>query len=131
MTQSEKIAVYKALNLTLTNHNEQEVSAQNRLYSELKKNGYNALLDYNDKEYSSYHASRPMIIFDTDSVKLQSVTETDPEYVKKLYRVYNTERIAKEASANSVDLVSKYGASTISECNDFVNRKLNKYLMIN
>lgn len=131
MTQSEKIAVYKALNLTLTNHNEQEISAQNRLYSELKKNGYNALLDYNDKEYSSYHASRPMIIFDTDSVKLQSVMETDPKQVEKMYKVYNTERIAKEAAANSVDLISKYGASTISECDDFVSRKLNKYLMIN
>lgn len=53
MTKGEKIAVYKALNLSLTNHNAQEIAAQDRFYSELKKKGYNALLDYNDKEYSS------------------------------------------------------------------------------
>ena len=45
MTSSEKIAVYKALNLSLTNHNQQEVAAQNRFYSEVKKKGYHALLD--------------------------------------------------------------------------------------
>lgn len=79
MTKSEKIAVYKALNLSLTNHNSYEIAAQNRFYDELKKKGYNALLDYNDKDYSSYHAKRPMIVFDTDSVKLRSVTETNPK----------------------------------------------------
>ena len=51
MTKSEKIAVYKALNLSLTNHNPQEIAAQNKFYAELKKKGYNALLDYNDKDY--------------------------------------------------------------------------------
>ena len=102
MTSSEKIAVYKALNLSLTNHNQQEVAAQNRFYSELKKKGYNALLDYNDREYSSYHAKRPMIIFDTDSVKLQSVSETNPKIVNKLYRKYNAERLRKEISANTI-----------------------------
>ena len=61
MTKSEKIAIYKALNLSLTNRNPQEVATQNRFYSELKKKGYNASLDYNDKEYSSYHAKRPVI----------------------------------------------------------------------
>lgn len=96
MTSSEKVAVYKAFNLSLTNHNKEEVQAQNRFYSELKKKGYNALLDYNDKDYSSYHAKRPMIIFDTDSVKLRSVTETDPKIVDKMYTKYNTERIIKE-----------------------------------
>lgn len=128
MTNSEKIAVYKALNLSLTNHNAQEVAAQNRFYGELKKKGYNALLDYNDKEYSSYHAKRPMIVFDTDSVKLRSVTETNPKVVNKLYKKYNTERIVKESIANTVGLVGKLGHKTVSECDSYVNRKLNDYL---
>ena len=81
MSSSEKVAVYKALNLSLTFHNKEQIAVQNRFYSELKKKGYNALLDYNDKDYSSYHAKRPMIIFDTDSVKLKAVTETNPEIV--------------------------------------------------
>ena len=128
MTNSEKVAVYKALNLSLTNHNPQEIAAQNRFYGELKKKGYNALLDYNDKEYSSYHAKRPMIVFDVDSVKLQSVTETNPKVVDALYTKYNAERIAKESIASTIGLVGRMSSKTISECESFINRKLNDYL---
>lgn len=130
MTSSEKVAVYKALNLSLTNHNPQEIAAQNRFYSELKKKGYNALLDYNDQEYSSYHAKRPMIVFDTDSVRLQSVTETNPKVVDKLYTKYNRERIAKEVTANTIGYVSKVGTKTVSECSAYVKRKTDSYLGI-
>lgn len=128
MTSSEKVAVYKALNLSLVNHNPQEIAAQNRFYGELKKKGYNALLDYNDKEYSSYHAKRPMIVFDVDSVKLQSVMQTNPKTVDKLYRRYNTERIAKETIASSIGLISKYGSTTVSQCKSYVERKTDDYL---
>ena len=128
MTPSEKVAVYKALNLSLTNHNPYEIAAQDRFYGELKKKGYNALLDYNDKEYSSYHAKRPMIVFDTDSVTLQSVTETNPKVVDKLYKMYNTERVAKEAIANTLGLVSKMGTKTVSECDSYVRDKRDSYL---
>lgn len=130
MSSSEKIAVYKALNLSLTNHNPQEIAAQNRLYSELKKKGYNALLDYNDREYSSYHAKRPMIVFDTDSVRLQSVAETNPKVVDKLYTKYNRERIAKEVTANTIGYVTKVGTKTVSECSAYVKRKTDSYLGI-
>ena len=128
MTSSEKVAVYKALNLSLTNHNQQELAAQNRFYSELKKKGYNALLDYNDKEYSSYHAKRPMIVFDTDSVKLQSVTEANPKIVDKLYKRYNTERIMKEVSANTLGYITKLGNKSVSECESYVKQKMDRYL---
>lgn len=128
MTPSQKVAVYKALNLSLTNHNPQEIAAQNRFYGELSKKGYNALLDYNDREYSSYHAKRPMIVFDVDSVKLQSVTETNPKGVDRLYRKYNTERVAKETIANTLGLVSKVGTKTVSECEAYVTHKMDEYL---
>lgn len=131
LTNSEKIAIYKALNLSLTNHNPQEIAAQDRFYSELKKKGYNALLDYNDKEYSSYHAKRPMIVFDTDSVQLKSVTETNPKVVDKLYKKYNAERIGKEVTANTIGYVTKFGSKSISECYSYVNRKTNDYLGLN
>ncbi len=128
MTESERTAVYKAFNLSLTNHEPYQIAAQNRFYSELKKKGYNALLDYNDKDYSSYHAKRPMIVFDVDSVKLQSVTETNPEVVNRLYRRYNAERIAKEITANTIGYVSKLGSRSVSECYSYVNRKMDQYL---
>lgn len=128
MSNSEKVAVYKALNLSLVNHNAQEIAAQDRFYSELKKKGYNALLDYNDKEYSSYHAKRPMIVFDVDSVKLQAVAETNPNVVNKLYRKYNTERMIKETYASSLGIITKLGHKTVSECSSYVNARLNEYV---
>lgn len=69
-----------------------------------------------------------MIVFDTDSVKLQSVTEANPKIVDKLYRKYNSERIVKEIGANTVGFVSKLGTKSVSECDSYVNRKLDKYL---
>lgn len=128
MTNSEKIAVYKALNLSLTNHNAQEIAAQNRFYSELKKKGYDALLDYNDKEYSSYHAKRPVIVFNTDAVALKSIAETNPKIVNMYYRKYNTERIAKEVSANTLGYISKFGSKSVSECSSYMKRKTEDYL---
>lgn len=128
LSASEKVAIYKALNLSLVNHNAQEIAAQNRFYGELKKKGYNALLDYNDKEFSSYHAKRPMIVFDVDSVKLQSVTEADPKVVNKLYKKYNTERLIKEIPAQTIGLVKQYGTKTVSECRSYVDRKTEDYL---
>ena len=127
MSSHEKKAIYKAFNLSLVNHNSQEIAAQNRFYSELKKKGYNALLDYNDKEYSSYHAKRPMIVFDTDSVKLKSVTEANPKVVDRLYRKYNTERIAKEAISSTIGLIGRVGTKTVSDCYTYVNDKMDDY----
>lgn len=128
LTSSEKISIYKALNLSLTNHNPQEIAAQDRFYSELKKKGYDALLDYNDREYSSYHAKRPMIVFNTDSVQLKSVTETNPKVVDKLYKKYNAERLRKEITANTIGYVAKLGSKSVSECQSYVKRKADRYL---
>lgn len=128
MTSTEKVAVYKAFNLSLVNHNKQEIAAQDRFYGELKKKGYNALLDYNDKEFSSYHAKRPMIVFDTDSVKLQSVTQANPKVVDKLYARYNAERIIKEIPTQTIGLVAQYGSKTLSDAYSYVDSKMNDYL---
>lgn len=128
MIPSERVAVYKAFNLSLVFHNPDQVAAQDRFYGELKKKGYNAVLDYNDKQYSSYHAKRPMIVFDTEPIKLQAITETNPLVVDRLYRRYNTERIAKEVIENGFGVVSKLGTKTVSECNSYVNSKMEDYL---
>ena len=69
-----------------------------------------------------------MIVFDTDSVKLQSVTETNPKVVDKLYKRYNAERIAKEVTAETIGLVGKYATKTVSECHSYVNDKMDSYL---
>ena len=69
-----------------------------------------------------------MIVFDTDSVKLQAISETNPKIVDKMYKKYNTERVAKEAVASTLELVSKYGATKLSEAGPYVERKAKDYL---
>lgn len=128
LTSSEKKLIYKAFNLSLTNHNDYEIAAQNKFYGALKKAGYGALLDYNDKEYSSYHAKRPMIIFDMDSVKLSSVSNANEKVVNKLYTKYNNERIVKEIGEQTIGTVSKFLSKSVSECTDYVNKQLDNYL---
>lgn len=92
------------------------------------KKRYYAMQDPNDKEYSSYHAKRPMIVFDTDSVKLQEVTETNPKIVNQMYSKYNAERIMKEIPANTIDYITKLGSKSVSECYSYANSKERKYL---
>lgn len=123
MTSSEKEAVYKAFNLSLVNHNPREISAQNRFYSELSKKGYSALLDYNDKDYSSYHANRPVIVFDTSSVSLQSIRETNPKVVNSLYRKYNAERLRKETTAETIGLIKQASSMTVTQCEAAVRER--------
>lgn len=69
-----------------------------------------------------------MIVFDTDSVKLQSVAETNPKVVDRMYQKYNAERITKESITNTVGLVSKYGNKTISDCRNYVDERTHDYL---
>lgn len=93
LTVDDRNNIYKALNLTLTFHDKTDLAVQNKFYSELKKKGYGALLDYNDKEYSSYKADRPMIIFDNKSTKLNSVSEVTDKEINKKYGTYQIKRL--------------------------------------
>lgn len=89
--------IYKALNLTLTYHNPPEVKVQKDFYSAMKKKGYGAVVDTNDQEFSSYHAKRPMIVFDTKSTQVDKIHTLDDKRVNRLNAMYNVERVAKES----------------------------------
>lgn len=124
----EKETLYKALNLSLTNHNAEEVAMQNRFYDEMKKKGYSALVDINDQKYSSYHAHRPMIVFDTDKVKMQSATELDDAKVDKLYKKYNSERLVKDGINQVMTALPSIGKMSLSAARDYTQRKSDEYL---
>ena len=47
-----------------------------RFFSELKKEGYGAVLDTNDAIYGSFKAQAPVIVFDMDSIILSGVSDT-------------------------------------------------------
>ena len=108
LNSNDKKNLYKALNLTLTNHNDQEVAMQKTFYDAMKKKGYGALVDTNDQEYSSYHAKRPMIVFDTNSTAVDKVHTLNEKRVDKLYKKYNAERLAKESIEQTFGTPLKY-----------------------
>jgi hypothetical protein len=114
LSDSDKKNLYKALNLTLTNHNDKEVAMQKTFYDTMKKKGYGALVDTNDQEYSSYHAKRPMIVFDTQSTAVDKIHTLDDKRVNKLYKRYNTERLAKESIEQTFGTPIRYLKDTYS-----------------
>jgi len=60
--------VYNALNLTLVDHNLPTSSkVHSGFYNKLKSLGYDAIIDVNDKKYSGYMSSKPMIAFNAAS----------------------------------------------------------------
>lgn len=128
LTDAEKKIVYKALNLSLTNHNEQEVRMQNKFYGAMKQYGYSALLDLNDHSYSSYHAKSPVIVFDTSRVKLESVSTMDPSKIDKLYRKHNTERLIKDVPEQIIGNVMKKSGIKISKISDYAVSRMYKYM---
>lgn len=95
-TDKDKEKLYKALNLTLTRHNDYENAMQDTFYGALRKEGYDALLDINDKTYSSFHAKDPLIIFNTEAIVQDTIRQVSNKEIDDLNKVYGTERILKE-----------------------------------
>lgn len=77
--------VYKALNLSLVDHNLPTSSEVNKgFYEKLKSKGYGAILDVNDKELSGFRSSKPMIGFDVGSnVSVNRVKELGETEIKR------------------------------------------------
>lgn len=120
----EKTLVYKALNLTLTNHDTREIAMQNTFYSAMKSNGYSAINDLNDQYYSSYHAKNPVIIFDTDKVALRSVTGLSSKEIDKLSTYYNIQRYSKDVAYEVKSFVVDSAAVSMRTVNDAINKMI-------
>ena len=77
--------VYNALNLTLTDH---ELSTSSKvssgLYEKLKSKGYDAIMDVNDKKFSGYKSSKPMIAFNGASkTAVKSIRKVSDDEIQK------------------------------------------------
>ena len=127
MTKIDKQNIYRAFNLSLVYHNDNEVAAQNRFYKELSSKGYDAIMDVNDQSYSTYHAKRPTIVFNTSAVKKASVNELDPNYIDKLYKTETVKRNIKNGIA-SLSIPKSYAEMKVSQCQNYMNQKMETYL---
>ena len=77
--------VYNALNLSLANHSlptSSEVSSG--FYNKLKTQGYDVVMDMNDKRFSGYKTQKPMIAFNVSSkTEIERIREVGREEIKK------------------------------------------------
>lgn len=89
--------VYNALNLTLVDHDLPTSSKVNRgFYDKLKSMGYDAIMDVNDKKFSGYKSSKPMIAFNGES-----------KATVNRIRAVGAEEISKAAKKGMLDVVVK------------------------
>lgn len=129
LSRKERATLYKALNLSLTFHDKDYFnSTSDKFYSALKKKGYSAIVDINDQKYSSFHAKKPMIIFDTDSVSVKSIKELDQHYMDKMYKKYNRERIIKEVPTQIMTALPNYGKTALNDAYTYNYNKIQDYL---
>lgn len=93
---------YKAFNTMLVNHDKGYQQINDKFYSAMKKAGYGAIRDVNDKENSGYFAKNPLIIFDTDKINTEGFTKLGSDYIDKTY--------GKEMGKVAVHAVAKQNA---------------------
>lgn len=119
-TDKDKMAIYKAFNLSLTNHESFENNTQKAFYKAMRNKGYGAISDLNDKYYSSYHAKNPMIVFgDKSNTTVDSVRTIGDKEMDQKYKYHNTLRIANEAIRAVPDTIAKFGANAVDDILDW------------
>lgn len=122
LTENDKKTLYEAFNLTLTFHNDFNNRTQNTYYNALKQKGYSAIIDVNDQKYSSYHAKSPMIVFDHDSVKLNSAQKLSQQDIDKHAAKANRERILREIKEQTAGNVSKFMGFKMNDAEDYIRK---------
>lgn len=129
MTDSDYRDVYKAINLSLRNHGPHEIKMQNTFYGALKEHNYQALLDINDKTYSTFRSKAPVIVFDVDKVKLQSITTLSRDSINRMHAIYAPKRAIRLASDQTAGVIAKCAGMRITRAADYTVNKMVNYLV--
>lgn len=90
---------YKAFNTTLVLHTKEQQPINDKFYSAMKKAGYGAIRDVNDKENSGYFAKNPLIVFDTDKIDVEGFTKLGNDHIDSMFAIEQG-KIAAHALAN-------------------------------
>ena len=76
---------YKAFNTLLVAHTKEQQPINDKFYSAMKKAGYGAIRDVNDKENSGYFARNPLIVFDTDKIDVEGFTKLGSDHIDSMF----------------------------------------------
>lgn len=90
---------YKAFNTTLVLHTKEQQPINDKFYSAMKKAGYGAIRDVNDKENSGYFVKNPLIVFDTDKIDVEGFTKLGNDHIDSMF-AKEQGKIAAHALAN-------------------------------
>lgn len=83
-----------------------------KFYSAMKKAGYGAIRDVNDKENSGYFAKNPLIVFDTDKINVEGFTKLGNDHIDSMF-AKEQGKIAAHTLANQYGLIGAAFATSI------------------
>lgn len=103
---------YKAFNIRLVLHTKEQQPINDKFYSAMKKAGYGAIRDVNDKENSGYFAKNPLIIFDTDKINVEGFTKLGNDHIDSMF-AKEQGKIAAHTLANQYGPIGAAFATSI------------------
>lgn len=103
---------YKAFNTTLILHTKEQQPINDKFYSAMKKAGYGAIRDVNDKENSGYFAKNPLIVFDTDKINVEGFTKLGNDHIDSMF-AKEQGKIAAHTLANQYGPIGAAFATSI------------------
>ena len=103
---------YKAFNTTLVLHTKEQQPINDKFYSAMKKAGYSAIRDVNDKENSGYFAKNPLIVFDTDKINVEGFTKLGNDHIDSMF-AKEQGKIAAHTLANEYGPIGAAFATSI------------------
>lgn len=110
-------SVYDFFNMALVDHSFEGQGRANTFYDAMKKAGYGAIKDANDRKYSGYNAKNPLIVFDVSSVKVDKVTKLGSDYIQSNLNAAIQQQLGEIAAKGAVKtgavIAGVYGASRL------------------
>lgn len=103
---------YKAFNTALVLHTKEQQPINDKFYSAMKKAGYGAIRDVNDKENSGYFAKNPLIVFDTDKINVEGFTKLGNDHIDSMF-AKEQGKIAAHTLANQYGPIGAAFATSI------------------
>ena len=103
---------YKAFNTRLVLHTKEQQPINDKFYSAMKKAGYGAIRDVNDKENSGYFAKNPLIVFDTDKINVEGFTKLGNDHIDSMF-AKEQGKIAAHTLANEYGPIGAAFATSI------------------
>lgn len=103
---------YKAFNTSLVLHTKEQQPINDKFYSAMKKAGYGAIRDVNDKENSGYFAKNPLIVFDTDKINVEGFTKLGNDHIDSMF-AKEQGKIAAHTLANQYGPIGAAFATSI------------------